>query len=216
MKIRYYLRGLGLGILVTAIFFMVSGKSNQTMSDEMIKARARELGMTESVVLSDLSRQEEETIPVTVEAEVEMTEEEVILEEKPEAVTEEAVEETIKDTQEESVEETSVEEEEMSVDEASSSEEAAEETSKVDIVEETVSTEAVVSNTESLSVMVNRGDGSDTVSKRLQEAGLVADAHEYDRYLMANGYDRRISVGEHEIPAGATWEDIAKILCNMK
>ena len=72
MKIRYYLRGLGLGILVTAIFFMVSGKSDQAMSDEMIKARARELGMSESVVLADLSKQEEEIIFETTE--VEMTE----------------------------------------------------------------------------------------------------------------------------------------------
>ena len=85
---------------------------------------------------------------------------------------------------------------------------------ETEVVAETA--ESVAPNTVPVSVTVNRGEGSDTVSRRLQEAGLVADAYEYDRYLMANGYDKRIGSGEHVIPAGATWEDIAKILCNMK
>ena len=54
MKIRYYLRGLGLGILFTAVFFLIGGSSKQTMSDEMIKERAKELGMIENTVLADI------------------------------------------------------------------------------------------------------------------------------------------------------------------
>ena len=42
----------------------------------------------------------------------------------------------------------------------------------------------------------------------------VLRANEYDKYLMANGYDKKIRTGEHMIPAGATWEEMAKILCN--
>lgn len=211
MKIRYYLRGLGLGVLVTAMFFMISGKSNQTMSDEMIKARARELGMSESVVLADLSKQEENISLETIEAETE-TEEITVSEETAETVdtaetvemsTEEVVEDISEETVEESLEESSEETEETSVSEVVSEEDADSNTS-------------TNTNAEPIVIRVNRGDGSDTVSSRLKEAGLVADAYEYDRYLMANGYDRRISVGEHEIPAGATWEDIAKILCNMR
>jgi len=184
MKIRYYLRGLGLGILVTAIFFMVSGKSNQTMSDEMIKARAKELGMTESVVLSELPVKESE----------------------PEVTTEEPTRETEVTVQEPAQEEATAEE---------TVQEPAEEVPE-ESVAEPAEEESAASNTEPVLITVNRGEGSDTVSRRLQEAGLVADAYEYDRYLMANGYDKRIGAGEHTIPAGATWEDIAKILCNMK
>ena len=74
MKIRYYLRGLGIGILFTSIFFLVSnGSSNQTMTDEQVKARAKELGMTESMVLADIAVKEtvEETVEATLEAIVE-------------------------------------------------------------------------------------------------------------------------------------------------
>lgn len=218
MKIRYYLRGLGLGILVTAIFFMVSGKNNQTMSDEMIKARARELGMTESGVLSDLAVAEEETVSTPEETEEVITTEEVSQETVSEEVTD--VEETVAET----VEEETISTEEMTSEETSD-EESAEEETTVEVASQSSSkpqetdsetTDSASSNTEPVSVAVNRGEGSDTVSRHLQELGLVADAYEYDRYLMANGYDKRIGAGEHVIPAGATWEDIAKILCNMK
>lgn len=219
MKIRYYLRGLGLGILVTAIFFMVSGKNNQTMSDEMIKARARELGMTESGVLSDLAvAEEEETVSTPEETEEVISTEEVLQETVSEEVTD--VEETVAET----VEEETISTEEMTSEETSD-EETTEEETTVEVASQSSSkpqeadsetTDSASPNTEPVSVAVNRGEGSDTVSRRLQELGLVADAYEYDRYLMANGYDKRIGAGEHVIPAGATWEDIAKILCNMK
>ena len=215
MKIRYYLRGLGLGILVTAIFFMVSGNNSQPMSDEMIKARAKELGMSESVVLSELSTEEEtaeentteitaneETTTEQVEVETTVTEETV----SEEPVSEET--ETEETSSEEAVSEDSTEETVVEVASQSSSTQEAE--------PEAETPENTASNTEPVTITVNRGEGSDTVSRRLQEAGLVADAHEYDKYLMANGYDKRIGAGEHVIPAGATWEDIAKTLCNMR
>lgn len=186
MKIRYYLRGLGLGILITSIFFLVSNSgAARTMSDEQIKARAKELGMIENKVLAEISTEEagkEETIVEEVTTEVVETIEAVM------ETVEEA--ETVETTVEESTEET---------------------TEESQSVEETGNT---APNTEPVTIVVNRGEGSDTVSRRLQEAGLVADAYEYDRYLMANGYDKRIGAGEHVIPAGATWEEIAKELCN--
>lgn len=215
MKIRYYLRGLGLGILVTAIFFMVSGNNSQPMSDEMIKARAKELGMSESVVLSELSTEEETAEENTTEI---TTNEEVTTEQVEEETT--VTEETVSEepvSEETEAEETSSEE---AVSEESTEEtvvEVASQSSNTQEAEpESETPENTASNTEPVTITVNRGEGSDTVSRRLQEAGLVADAHEYDKYLMANGYDKRIGAGEHVIPAGATWEDIAKTLCNMR
>ena len=204
MKIRFYLRGLGLGILVTSIFFLICGRSSQTMSDEMIKARAKELGMTESMVLAELATQEAEEVSKTEE-----TVQEVI---EAEEITGETVTETVAETNETDNTEEMASEENEEEDVLTSEEASVEEVSE----EEVVLAESSAGNTEPVSIMVNRGDGSDTVSKRLQEAGLVADAYEYDKYLMANGYDKRIGAGEHIIPAGATWEEIAKVLCNMK
>ena len=210
MKIRYYLRGLGLGILFTSIFFLVSnGSSNQTMSDDQIKARAKELGMTESTVLADISVKE--TVEETVEATIEEIVEESTIEES--TLEESSIEETTAEVTEEADESVS---EEESVEESSEAKESiSEAVTEEDSAKEVVEEQTTAPNTTPVTIAVNRGEGSDTVSRRLQEAGLVADAYEYDRYLMANGYDKRIGAGEHVIPAGSTWEEIAKILCNM-
>ncbi len=59
MELKYYLRGLGLGIVVTALImgFALSGK--EPMSDDEIRARAKQLGMIEDTVLAGNGADEE-------------------------------------------------------------------------------------------------------------------------------------------------------------
>ncbi|MDO4188787.1 MAG: hypothetical protein Q4D29_07330, partial [Lachnospiraceae bacterium] len=48
MKLRMYLRGLGLGMVVTALVMAFGVKTNnKTMTDAEVRARAKELGMVE-------------------------------------------------------------------------------------------------------------------------------------------------------------------------
>ena len=49
-----------------------------------------------------------------------------------------------------------------------------------------------------------------------KEAGLVDDSVAFNSYMCANGYDRRLNVGNHEIPVGADNETICKKLCGME
>ena len=202
MKLRYYLRGLGLGILVTAAFFIASN-SKDTMTDAEVKARAKELGMIENTVLTDLesSTEVKESIVEVESSEVE-TEIEVS-----------TVEETT--VMESTIEETTMEEtttvEELETEEDTNNKTAVEnkenEPASTDIKNTGNGTEVIVT--------VNRGDGSDTVARRLQELGVIPDAGEFDRFLMQNGYDRKISTGEHKIKANASWDEIGRTLCNM-
>ena len=55
MKLKYYLRGLGIGMLVAALVLILSGNTGGGMSDEAVKRRAAELGMVEKdkAVLGD-------------------------------------------------------------------------------------------------------------------------------------------------------------------
>ncbi len=59
---------------------------------------------------------------------------------------------------------------------------------------------------------VSGGQGSASVAKELERAGIIADADAFDKFLCANGYDRRITVGKKVIPAGASEVEIAGIL----
>ena len=61
MELKYYLRGLGLGIVVTAIIMGIVSSGSSAMTDEEIIARAKQLGMIEGRVLSEATQEEKET-----------------------------------------------------------------------------------------------------------------------------------------------------------
>ena len=63
MNLKFYLRGLGIGIVVTALLLSLSSRNPSELTDEEIKARAAELGMVEQKVLSDISTPEPEVKP---------------------------------------------------------------------------------------------------------------------------------------------------------
>lgn len=189
MKLKCYLRGIGLGILVTTALFLTTGASqNHTMTDEQIKARAKELGMIDNQYLSDY------TYPTEEESESETVSEESLTTSEMEEET------TAVPTTEEETESESVVETESTVETEDATKELADE--QIDPAQKFYV------------IVVNKGDGSDTVSRKIFEAGLVPDAVEFDHYLMENGYDRRITTGNHEIPSNATMEEMAKILCS--
>lgn len=58
MNLKFYLRGLGIGIIVTAIIMLVISYQNRTtLTDAQIKARAAELGMVdESTSLANMAQ----------------------------------------------------------------------------------------------------------------------------------------------------------------
>lgn len=61
MELKYYLRGLGLGIVVTALIMGMISSRGHAMTDEEIIARAKQLGMTESRVLTDTAANDGKT-----------------------------------------------------------------------------------------------------------------------------------------------------------
>lgn len=60
MELKYYLRGLGLGIAITAIVMGIVSSKNKTMTNEEIIARAKQLGMTENTVLDEINHKDDE------------------------------------------------------------------------------------------------------------------------------------------------------------
>ena len=64
MELRYYLRGLGLGIVVTALIMGFSLSGKQPMTDDEIIARAKQLGIIEDTVLTADASKEEDNIEV--------------------------------------------------------------------------------------------------------------------------------------------------------
>ena len=210
MKRKYYIRGLGLGILVaTAILAIAHTQEKNLISDEEIIARAKDLGMVmqDNSVLVESSELATETVTVVAtETEVETATETVT---ETEVETESTV---TNDTEIETIEESQAAEESKAIEESKAAEESKElEESKT--AEESNVTENAPSSTGTDTVItVKSGDSSLSVAKACEKAGLVESAAEFDDFMCKNGYDRKISTGTYTIPAGASETDIAKIV----
>ena len=212
MKLKYYLRGLGIGIVVTALIMGLSTGNTVPMTDAEIKAKAAMLGMVESdsLRLSDRGTataspeatnnpegtEASETLGATVSPEAEATA-------TPEATALPEVTATPGAT-------VSPEAEATPTPAATAKPEA------TATLATTATPEAAASPKATVTIIVQKGDGSDTVSRRLAEAGVIEDASGFDRYLIEKGYSRKISIGTYEIETGLPEEEVAKIITKTR
>jgi len=220
MNLKYYLRGLGIGIIVTALIMgIVTGGKGRSLSDEEIIKRAEQLGMTmESDVLSEaLPEAEEEEAPMQEDASAQaelqdnamedgeqdpQNAEAAPQEEEAEEGTEQQTEESIPD---EEAEESLPEESQQDGTEGADTAPEGEALQEADDQAE-----------KEIPISISGGEGSMSVCRKLQEAGLVASASEFDTFLCQNGYDKKLKAGDFEIPEQADPEQIARILCRME
>ncbi len=214
MKRKCYLRGLGTGILVTALILIIASGQKETMTDEEVKARAKELGMVESTLLSDLANQTPAAEPETMADPAATAEPETTEEATPEPAAE--PETTAEPTPEPTAEPEATAEPtpEPTVEPETTAEPTPEPTVEPETTAEPTTEPAT--EQESVLITIRSGESSVSVSKALEEAGLVASAQEYDRYLCENGYDKKIRSGEHRIPVGADDAEIAAIITSGK
>lgn len=220
MKLKFYLRGIGLGIIVAVALCISAGMKNDQISDEEIIKRAEALGMVPSS--ETLNESVDEAIRDGLETE-EMTENDASGDAAAVKVNED-----IPATEPDETEVNPNEADNSNFDEtppAAGSDGTAtpkvtptltKEVTPAPTKEADKDTNDTENDTEYITVVVERGSGSDTVARKIEAAGLVANASEFDRYLCNNGYDKRISAGNHKIPINAREEEIAKILCNMQ
>jgi len=203
MKLKYYLRGIGVGMFVTAVILHFTFKNAYagSMTDEQIKARARELGMIESTVLSNISENN-----VDEDDENTGASELVIGSVSQSGITGESVSDN----------------ETISGNEVADLPDDNEEGDTPDNTEVTSNTEQTTpedtttgtpgESVNYVTINVVSGDSSYTVAKKVYEAGLITSIALFDEYLCTNNYDKILHVGQFRIPVDATDEEIAKLL----
>lgn len=210
MRLKYQLRGLGIGIVITAALLM--GFSDKGDAAD----KTDDMTAMESIEAETAQEESRQTIPEVstqdwIEDNAEDSNAEGNNEETQEAVTQEmsvSEEETAVDVEAENAseqEQTS----EMVMEADKQEEMKAEETEAGESESETEHTDAVI-------IKIVSGDDSGTVARKLQVAGLIENASEYDAYLMQHGFDKKISVGTVEIEKGSTWLEIAQKLSERK
>ena len=212
MKLKYYLRGLGIGMAVTALILGISfsgrqGQEAQTLTDEQIRERASELGMMDSSELTLAALQNSAQPQPTMEPEVT---EEPKLTADPETTTEpEATAEPETTTELEAT----AEPETTAEPKATAEPETTAELEMTTEPEATEEPELITAPEQSqTTITIKKGSDSGSVSRMFYEAGLVENAKAFDNYLCNNGYSRSINPGIYEIAPGTSEEEIAKII----
>ena len=222
-KLRFYLRGLGIGVVVTALILMIMNlkSNNGEMSDAEIRARAAKLGMVDgnSFSLTDAAGNKTED-KVTQDAKDEQVsgpikeEEHLIGVEIFDPASPEPVVPELEPVTPELTPETPelVKPDDLGASGDNKAEDKTEHEKTPEQEEKPAQTPAV--NGQNVSLTVTSGNGSETVAAKAQAVGLVSDANDFNAYMCRNGYDRTIRVGTFSIPVGATYEEICKIIAS--
>ena len=236
MEWKYYLRGLGLGIAVTAVIMGITLSGNGAMTNDEIIARAKELGMVENTVLSDARSEDvaqgnmDDENAVMPNVQDDAGEAQVIeppdKDETPDTLTEENSGEG-EDSERETEPEADIEPEQSEAEDPEESDEPDADTGEekkqntvpvgeTESAQNTENSNELITSAAVKTIVIKSGDSSYTVAKKLEDVGIVASASTFDTFLCQNGYDKRLHTGTFSIPADASDEQIARIVTGME
>lgn len=189
MRLKYYLRGLGLGIIFAVIIMMIGFHGNkQSMSDTEIIEKAKTLGMVEAKNISG-----------------------TVADEYNSEKTDSSATNSDASSQKAETEQDSQMQDSQTAQEDTQQEDTQQEAAQpaADAKQETVEPQDAVTT---YTISVTSQDTCRTIAENLKALNLVDDAEQFRIYMGQKGADHFIADGEHVIPQGASYDDIITIL----
>lgn len=189
MRLKYYLRGLGLGIIFAVIIMMIGFHGNkQSMSDTEIIEKAKTLGMVEAKNISG-----------------------TVADEYNSEKTDSSATNSDASSQKAETEQDSQMQDSQTAQEDTQKEDTQQEAAQpaADAKQETVEPQDAVTT---YTISVTSQDTCRTIAEKLKALNLVDDAEQFRIYMGQKGADHFIADGEHVIPQGASYDDIITIL----
>lgn len=207
MKRKYFLRGLGLGLITATLMMMIALLFYQpSLSDDEIRRRAKELGMTETEEQEDTKK------------------------------TDASKKTDGKDSKKngESASDSS-DSKDASKDEKTGESDSSTDASQAQNSDDGTNTETVTNPNgsqtttttvdageqtggESTGKLINfgiaGGENSEAVSQDLYSKGLVQSAEDFDKYMASQGKDHYLKAGTYQIPEGSTYSQILSMISN--
>ena len=194
---KMYLRGLGIGIIVTAIILIIARNTGNKMSDKEIIKRAEELGMVMKETESDKLFPDKET-QSTEESTTEVSTKEPQTTEAPttEAPTTEAPTTEAPTT-------------EVPTTEAPTEPPTTEAPTQPPTEKPTMPPDTTVVTAK---IVVTKGMFSEAISQAMERTGVISDWRKFNDYLEAYGYAERLQTGTFTLKSTMSFEEMAKIL----
>lgn len=231
MRLKYFLRGLGIGIVVTTIILAISHNAGRRMSDSEVIGRAKELGMAYTTAAQENST---ESAAETTETETDTTEpvttgqESTTDTEAGSTAETESSEASTTEQETTGVRETTTQQEmttqETTIQETTTTRAAQESTAETTHEASTTETETTQAENESTeteastvityTLTIASGMSSNTVCDILKKNGIIADSGDFDRFLVSSGYADRIRVGSFEVNSGMSYDELAAAFCS--
>ncbi len=202
MRLKYYLRGLGIGIVLATLLLSISfyfGKDSlakRELSDQEIIERAKELGMVEG----------EKTKKTEVEEKSESKTEDTNKSEDTDVEEDVESKDTSKSEEDISEAKEKLKDGEISLEDAIESEEAREKADDT-VAETTVSY---------VPFTIKAGASSEAVASDLHKAGLIDSPSKFSDYMNKLGVDNRIQSGSFYVKANSSYDDIIALLVNKE
>lgn len=205
MRLRYYLRGLGLGILFAVIIIAICGKGTEgSLSDSQIMQRASELGMvsTENVKNHTLSN------------DTEAVKKENVQDTEPAVADNSTVNNAATGNNAATDNNVATDNAQQGQPADSQAQKNQAETQNAADTSTALQPEAdsTPAETQYVTITVMDGEVCRDIAADLQSKGLVDDAEKFRIYMGETGYASFIHNGDFQIPVGASYEEIANIL----
>ncbi len=218
MKLRYQLRGLGIGMAVTALLMGVATGNGASMSDAEIRAKALELGMVEgdSLKLTDIVTSPAPDAMGAPSSEGNGSASQGVGVQSTPSLNNDIMTTNIPQSVTGS----------MSTNVPSSAGGSKSGTTGAgsSSADGSISSQGVVSSgnpvedreenggSDAVTIVIEQGEIASEICVKLAEAGLIDNALAFETYLCENNWSRTVRDGIYTIPFGTTMEDIAKMI----
>lgn len=184
MKLKYYMRGLGIGIILTVLLYTLLGTKN-SMTEEEIIAQAKKLGMVEA----------SSKVP-----------------EDSEGGLLDKIHENLQESSPQPTKETQVTKEPATSLETTLMPTPTLSPKPTKKPKATTSADSSDDKEKYVYLTISGGMSSDQVAALAKEKGLISNAEEFDQYLIDNGYASRIRVNTYKILIGSDYKTIAECI----
>ena len=202
MRLKYYLRGIGLGIIFTVIVLSVSNNSNKS-TDNSVNTENISSGKT------DITHENSEDSKIIEDSEADSSIDGTVNQSIKENInnTEISDKKEYENNQSGSqADDTSNQPESQAVDTSNQPDSQVADTPNQPPASETVAEPQIIT------ITVQQGEYCRPIAQKLKDAGLIEDAEDFRLYMGQIGYASFIHSGDFQIPMGASYEEIANIL----
>lgn len=191
MRLKYYLRGLGLGIIFTCLMFMLFSNKKADNTDQM-----------------DINQQLETT--------TETLSNQTSGDDKNDTANDEAVSGSA-DVQnntdaEDDVNAQNNADAQNTADNQTGASDTTDTSNQTDDSNITGETSTDNVQDEYVTLVIEKGDIARDVAESLYEDGIIDDAESFRKYLGETGVSRTLHAGEYNIKVGSTYEEIVELL----